>query len=102
MFFRDSNTGSARVFDGDAATSTVICNTFMEFGVETLTRNQPAFLNMTKRFLLEQLPLSAPTREALEHRTGVYGWPLRETETQPLTVVLALGRLLGPQDEYLK
>ena len=64
LFFRDSDTGSARVLDGDAATSTVIYNAFAEFGLETLTRNQPAFLNMTRRFLLEQ-PVDLPQAQVV-------------------------------------
>ncbi len=59
LFFRDSDTGSARVLDGDAATSTVISNAFIEFGLERLTRNHPVFLNMTRRFLLDQ-PVPLP------------------------------------------
>lgn len=57
LLFREFETEKAAVVDGDLATSQVILNTFMEIGLDQLVGNRMAFINLTRRFLLEEQPL---------------------------------------------
>jgi len=60
LLFRDGNVGGANVVDGNKATSQVIINTFLEMGVETLVQHHCAFINLTRDFLLGEIPFPLP------------------------------------------
>lgn len=57
-------------FDGDLATTTVVSDALVNFGMEGLTGGKKAFINFTKNLLMEDLPLlispDALTIEILE------------------------------------
>ncbi len=58
LLFRDTLTeDSASFTDADEATSRVIFNTFLEFGIDYITEGLPAFINLTRGFLTGQYPL---------------------------------------------
>jgi len=48
---------SANVIDGDQATTDVILNALVEIGLDRITGNFPAFINLTRNFLLGHYPL---------------------------------------------
>lgn len=67
LLFRDRDTGSADFVNGTAATSQVIVNTFVELGLHSLVGSKLAFVNLTRPFLVGDLPLPVPqTRAVLE------------------------------------
>lgn len=47
--------------DGDIATTTVVTDTLVNFGIGGLTKGKKAFINFTKNLLLEDLPLLMDT-----------------------------------------
>ncbi len=47
-------------FDGDLATTTVVSDALVNFGIEGLTGGKKAFINFTKNLLMEDLPLLIP------------------------------------------
>ncbi len=54
LLFRDeSNQSCANIQDGDLATSQLILNTFLEIGPETIVGDRPAFINLTRNFILD-------------------------------------------------
>jgi len=57
LLFRSGHTAHANVIDGNHATSQVIINTFIEIGVEHITNNRQTFINLTRDFLLGEIPL---------------------------------------------
>ncbi len=64
LLFRRDNATTAGVTDGDAATSSVILNAFAEIGLDRITGDRPAFLNLTRRFLIEE-PIPFPPRRVV-------------------------------------
>ncbi len=50
---------------GDHATTQVIVNTFVEFGLDRLVHGRLAFVNLTRPFLVGTLPLPFPPTEAV-------------------------------------
>ena len=70
LLYRDDDHNRARVVDGDAASSQVIINTFLEIGLEDLVGKHQAFINLTRGFLLDkafmQLPKEQMVLEVLE------------------------------------
>lgn len=57
LLFRSGHTSQANVIDGNHATSKVIINTFLEIGLEHITNNLPTFINLTRDFLLGDIPM---------------------------------------------
>ena len=85
LLFRAGHSSSADVVDGDQATSQVLINTFMEFGLDTIVGSYPAFINLTRNFLIGDCPLPfAPDQVVLE--------VLEDIAADP-QVVRALGHL---------
>ncbi|MFP4184149.1 MAG: EAL and HDOD domain-containing protein [Halorhodospira sp.] len=69
LLYRRGHSERAEFVDGDAATSTVILNTFMEIGLETVTGGHPAYLNLTRRFFVDHhvpFPKESVVLEVLE------------------------------------
>ncbi|MBK5931056.1 EAL and HDOD domain-containing protein [Halochromatium salexigens] len=67
LLFRDGSGNYAGELDRDQATSQVIVNVFLEFGLDRIVGPHRAFINFTRRFLVDRqsLPLP-PTRVVLE------------------------------------
>ncbi|MAG57820.1 MAG: hypothetical protein CMJ83_16170, partial [Planctomycetes bacterium] len=57
LLFRDPETGDGSISDPDSATSTVISNALLELGLETVAGSVPAFLRVTRQFLLWDNPI---------------------------------------------
>ena len=69
LLFRDSTINQANIVDGDSATAQVILN-FIEFGFDELVGEHPAFINLTRNFILgghcAALPKDRVVLEVLE------------------------------------
>jgi len=57
LLFRSFDSDNSGSFDGDQATTEVILNAFMEFGLDELVGGGLAFINLTRGFIIEQYPL---------------------------------------------
>ncbi len=57
LLYRSGHANSAGVFDNDRATSQVMVNAFLEFGLDRLVGSSRAFINMTPGMLLSDDPL---------------------------------------------
>jgi len=67
LLFRDGTGNRAAISDPEAATSTVILNACGEIGLERLVGAQPAWINVTQRFLMSNASVPiAPERVVLE------------------------------------
>jgi EAL and modified HD-GYP domain-containing signal transduction protein len=63
---------SAEIIDADKATSQVLLNTFLEFGLDNIVGELPAFINLSRGFLLGHYQLSLPPdRVVLEVLEGI-------------------------------
>ncbi len=73
LLYRSSINNSAGAFNGDHATSLVVVNAFMEMGLDQVVGAHLAFINLTRSFLIGELPLPFPMDkviiEALEDIT---------------------------------
>lgn len=65
LLFRTGETGGANVTDGNAASSQVMINAFLEIGLEEMTDRHPAFVNLTRDFVVGQLPLPMPAESVV-------------------------------------
>ena len=69
LLYRGSEQNRAVVIDGDQATSRVILNAFMEIGLNQIVGQRPAFINLTRGFLVDRdmmLPADKVVLEVLE------------------------------------
>lgn len=57
LLYRGGDTDRAVFTDGDAATSAVISNTFLEIGLDRLVEDKLAFINLTRPFLKGDYPI---------------------------------------------
>jgi len=57
LLYRDKVSNNAEVVDGNRATSDVIISALMDIGLENIVGDQLAFINMTRSFLIGELPL---------------------------------------------
>ncbi|MFT7235558.1 MAG: EAL and modified HD-GYP domain-containing signal transduction protein [Methylophagaceae bacterium] len=59
LLFRsnETNQSGVDVINGDSATSQVINNTFLEFGIEDVLGGKLGFINLTRAFLTREIPL---------------------------------------------
>lgn len=60
LLFRTPGARSANVVNAKAATSSVIVDTFMEIGLGELVGEHPAYLNVSREFLMTVRPLPLP------------------------------------------
>jgi len=65
LLYRGSETNAAGRVNGEQATSQVILNTFMDIGLEHIVGPHPAFINMTRDFLLGENPLPFPAHQVV-------------------------------------
>ena len=67
LLFRSGIANAAAVDDADVATSSVLVNGMLEFGLDRLVGERLAFVNMTRQFLTGELPIPpAPDQIVLE------------------------------------
>ena len=57
LLYRNSRVNAFGGIDGDTATSTLITNSLLVLGLDTLTQNKKAFINFTLTHLKEETPL---------------------------------------------
>ena len=57
LLYRNKVSDQADVVDGNRATSDVIISALMDIGLENIVGNKLAFINMTRSFLIGELPL---------------------------------------------
>lgn len=60
LLFRSGTENRAGRIDGNQATSSVILNAFVEIGLDDLVGPHPAFINLTRQFLVSDDPLPFP------------------------------------------
>lgn len=60
LLFRSDLDATTAGRTGDSATSTVLTNSFLLIGMETLTSGRRGFINFTRNLLLAEIPLSFP------------------------------------------
>lgn len=60
LLFRSHLDATTAGRTGDSATSTVLTNSFLLIGMETLTSGRRGFINFTRNLLLAEIPLSFP------------------------------------------
>lgn len=60
LLYRSSAENNASFSDGDRATAEVILNTFTDIGLDQVVGDHPAFINVTRNFILDQHALSLP------------------------------------------
>ncbi len=65
LLYRNRVSDTATFFNGDEATSEVILNTFAEMGLEEVVGRQKAFINLTRNFFLERLPIPFTPRQLI-------------------------------------
>lgn len=57
LLFRDAHAPAASFTDGAQASSRLIINTFMSLGLENIVGSNPAFINLTADFFLDEQPI---------------------------------------------
>ena len=65
LLYRSGHKNVAGVFDGNAATTNVILNSFMEIGFENLVAGHKAFINLTRSFIDGSIPLPMTKKEVV-------------------------------------
>ncbi len=57
LLFRSHDENSAAIVDGNAASSQVILNAFVDMNFHAIAKYHPVFINLTKDFILGEIPL---------------------------------------------
>jgi len=57
LLFRNDDDNEASITDGNAASSQVILNAFVDMNFQALAKYHPVFINLTRDFILGELPL---------------------------------------------
>jgi c-di-GMP phosphodiesterase len=72
LLFRGGPASAAVVTNAERATATVVINSFTEIGLDRLVGNHPAWINVTREFVIGDLARSLPPKlvllELLEHQ----------------------------------
>jgi len=99
LLYRDSHMNAATFADGDAVTARVMLNTFLEIGLEQMVGQQLAFINLTTRFLRDNLCDDLPkNRVVLEVLENI---PMDDEVISAMTRLSAAGYTLALDDfEY--
>jgi len=71
LLYRDSQMNAATFSDGDAVTARVMLNTFLEIGLDQMVGPHLAFINLTTRFLCDNLCNDYPSDDTVI-RGGLY------------------------------
>lgn len=56
LLYRTGDQNQSNVVDGDQATSSVVANTLMLIGLDSLTQGRLAFINFTRQLIEEEIP----------------------------------------------
>ena len=56
LLYRDAN-GLCNIVDGDQASSRTLLNAFLDVGLDRITGPHKAFINLTRHFFVDQLPI---------------------------------------------
>ncbi|MEZ6132621.1 MAG: HDOD domain-containing protein [Planctomycetaceae bacterium] len=94
LLFRSGDRNEARFDDGDRATAELIMNVFTAVGLDTLVGDRPAFINVTRNFILDGHAMSLPPdRIVLEILEDIRPDPeiieaLRSLSSQGYTIAL--------------
>ena len=87
LLFRDSGSAATCELPSEHASARVMTDALLAFGLETLTQGRLAFINVTRRLLLEGIPAALPPdRVVLELLEDI------EADEEVLTAVRALRR----------
>lgn len=62
LLFRDGRSSGARITDANAATTRLLTNTFLEFGIEAISDSKPVFINLPRSYVTGELPLPLDPR----------------------------------------
>lgn len=65
LLFRPGQAGTALVTDPETATATVVLNSFTELGLERMVGRRPAWINVSREFVLSGLAQSIPPERVL-------------------------------------
>ncbi len=65
LLYRRGTIGGARVKDGETATSQLVLNAITEFGMRDIVGNCPAFINVTKNFMLDDAVLGLDPKQVV-------------------------------------
>lgn len=65
LLFRDGEVSVANITDGNRATSQVINNAFLVIGLEQVVQHHYAFINLTRDFLLGNIPFPLPPEKVV-------------------------------------
>ncbi len=60
ILYRSGDDNQALFDDGDRATAELILNTFTDIGLDQVVGNRPAFINVTRNFILDRHAFSLP------------------------------------------
>jgi len=60
LLFRSEDSTAANVVDGNTASSQVMINAFLEMGIDNISDDKLIFVNLTRDFIVGQLPLPLP------------------------------------------
>ena len=60
LLFRSGHSNVAGVTDGNSASSQVMINAFLEIGIDAISGGRTCFVNLTRDFIVGQLPLPFP------------------------------------------
>src|SRR5699024_39710 len=63
LLFRTGMSNAASITDGDAATSRVILNSFVDIGIDRLVGSHLAFFNLTRNLLLKHHDFPFPSTQ---------------------------------------
>lgn len=65
LLYRGGDVDFADFNEGDRATSQVLLNTFLEFGLERVVGGHLAFVNLTRGFIIGEYPLPVPRTQVV-------------------------------------
>lgn len=65
LLYRRIESDEADFTDGDLATTQVLLNAFTDAGLKSVVGSQRAFINCTRNFLLEKLPIPLPPEQVV-------------------------------------
>jgi len=65
LLYRAAGQQHADVRDGEHATATVLTSSFLDIGLERLVEDRPAFVNVTRAFLLSDAALALPKQKVV-------------------------------------
>ena len=99
LLYRSSRMNAATFSDGDAVTARVMLNAFLEIGLDELVGSHRAFINLTTKFLRDQLCEDLPKdRVVLEILENI---PMEDSVLEAMTRLAGQGFTLALDDfEY--